>query len=174
MKWEIIQILQLIGIILSVIFSGLNLYLFWKARPKKVQQYKSNQNSFVINWSGHPLPDNTKWIEEKGIKVWTPKEPPNFNSESWENLIASIRKHILKLPIDLRKRVLRGDPDIIFVIPQFAPALALFLAIFHGISGSFPTITSPMRGEGGSFFLPEPINLSELRFQARKDRELQI
>lgn len=147
----------------------ITIYFLLRTRPSKLQKIALSKKSIVINWSGHPL-TKEPWLEEK--RIWTPLQSPHFDTESWETLRKSATKLIKEIPKDIQARILRGDPDIVFVVPQLAAGLSVLMAILHGTIGGFPTITCPLRTKDGSFTLPEPINLSELRLRSKNVRDM--
>ncbi|RME87429.1 MAG: hypothetical protein D6785_02030 [Planctomycetota bacterium] len=143
-------------------------YLILRTRPRRLKVQKTDSGSVIINWTGHPLPESD-WA--KNLRVWTPDKAPYFNTQSWNSLRDSVHKLIRGLPDDLQFRLLKGDPKLIIPIPQLAAGLSVLLATIHGKSGTFPTITCPLRKEDDSFMLPEPVSLSEVRLEARDERE---
>lgn len=147
----------------------MTLYFLLRTRPRKLQKVSLDKKAIIINWSGHPLP-HADWLKQK--RIWTPIESPHFDTSSWEATSKSAGKLIREIPKDIQVRILRGDPDIVFVIPQLAAGLSVLMAILHATIGSFPTITSPLRKKEGTFTLPEPINLSELRLRSRNIRDM--
>ncbi|NUM34593.1 MAG: hypothetical protein HUU50_08620 [Candidatus Brocadiae bacterium] len=161
----------IINVLLGTFISVITLYLFFKSRPRKIKTEMLKPGSIIINWSGHPLPGDTAWITP--FQVWTPKEQPHFNVESWETIQISVLNMINRLPKDIEHRLLQGDPDIILVLPQLAAGVSVLLAILHGRIGVFPSITSPLRKADGSFWLPEPINLGSIRLNSRYQREIE-
>lgn len=143
---------------------------FWlliRTRPIIPKHSILEPGAVVINWSGHPLPE-AHWLSP--FRVWEPKQPPHFNTESWETILLSIQKLIRDLPQDIQLRMLQGDHNIVIVIPQLAGALSVLLAYLHGTMGVFPTVTCPLRSREGGFKLPEPANLSDIRLRARSER----
>jgi hypothetical protein len=104
-------------------------------------------------------------------KVWQPVAAPSFNVESWDTIRQSVSRMIYDMPRELQLRLLRGDPNLVIAIPQLAAGLSILLASLHGQSGVFPSITSPLRRTDGTFWLPEPASLSEIRLQSREQRE---
>lgn len=156
---------------LVFITSCVTIWLLWRTWPKKIKADTTASNeSIIVNWSGHPLPD-ASWI--KGIKVWTPQAPPYFNTESWQHLEDCVQKMIKNLPQDIQLRLLKGDSDVIIVVPQLAAGLTILLAVLHGIMGGFPTVTCPLRkGNENNYQLPAPINLAKVRLLSREKREM--
>lgn len=155
-----------------VVFNGLiavtiTLYLFYRSRPVKPVRIKFTSDALIINWTGHPLPKE-EWLET--FKIWIPKNPPVFNVSSWKSIQHSVRKMINDMPRDIQLRFYKGDPNIVIAIPQLAVGVSVLLATWHGKTGVFPTITSPLRKEDGTFWLPEPIRLSDIRLDSRKER----
>lgn len=152
---------------LGLIIGGMTLYLLIRTRPRKVKSLLLQPGSIIINWSGHPLPEAYWTIP---FKVWNPDSTPYFNVKNWETIQESVRKLVHSLSKDLQLRLMQGDPNIIIVIPQLAVSVSLLLATVHGLTGTFPTITSPLRKSDGSFWLPEPLNLSKVRLNTRAIR----
>jgi hypothetical protein len=164
--------LAVITCILSGITAGITIWLYWRTRPRLVPPAGLSEGGVIINWSGHALPE-APW--RNAYTVWEPKEAVSFKTESWNTLQASVQKMLRELPIDLEKRLLRGDPRMVIAIPQLAAGLSILLAILHGRDGIFPCITCPLKVENtkNTFMLPEPINLSDVRFTAREERKIE-
>lgn len=161
--------LAVITCILSGITACITIWLYFRTRPRLVPPAGLSEGGVIVNWSGHPLPDAT-W--RTAYTVWEPKEAPKFNTESWSTLRDSVQMMLRELPIDLERRLLRGDPHMVVAIPQLAAGLSVLLAVLHGRDGVFPTITCPLK-KGNTFALPEPVNLSDIRFEARETRKVE-
>ena len=157
--------------LLGLTIGAISLHLLFRTRPRVLKSQLLKPGAVVINWSGHPLP-RCEWIVP--FKVHTPENAPHFCTDSWLDIQRSVQNMFRQLPRDLQVRMLQGDPDVIIVIPQLAAGLSVLLAVLHGQTGVFPTITCPMRKEGGTFWLPEPISLSEIRINSRLKRDPNI
>ena len=160
--------LVFVNVILGIVISATTLYLLIRTRPGNVKSQMPSAGTVVINWSGHPLPE-TPWLTP--FKVWEPLQAPQFDVTSWETLQDSVKKMMRGLPKDLQMRLLRGGYDVVVVVPQLAAGLTILLATLHGKMGVFPTITCPLRKSDGSFWLPDPISLGEVRLRSREERE---
>ena len=158
--------------LLGLTIGAISLRLLLRTRPRMVKNQLLKPGAVIINWSAHPLPPHCKWLVP--FKVYTPDVPPHFCIDSWVDIQRSVQNMIRQLPRDLQLRMLQGDPDIIIVIPQLAAGLSILLAILHGQTGVFPTITCPLRKEDGTFWLPEPVSLSEIRMNNRLKRDPKI
>ena len=161
--------LAVITCVLSGITAGITIWLYFRTRPRLVPAAGLSEGGVIINWSGHPLPE-AAW--RSAYTVWEPQDAPKFNTESWSTLRNSVQKLLRELPIDIEKRLLRGDPRVVVAIPQLAAGLSILLAVLHGRDGIFPCVTCPLKA-GTTFVLPEPINLGDVRFEAREERKLE-
>ncbi len=164
--YETIKFLQPIFVAISTL---LTIWIVVKSWPRKYSPNLDSSELLVINWSGHPLP-KADWLQE--AKVWNPQRAPHFNTDDWDSLMASVQKLLVSLPKEISMRLLHGDPRVVIVIPQLAVGAVILVASIHGFSGSFPTITSPVQGKDGDFFLPPPISLREIRSKFRDLREI--
>ncbi len=153
--------------ILSGITAGITIWLYFRTRPRMMPSGLP-QGTVIINWTGHPLPE-AAW--RNTCAIWEPKTAPKFNTESWSTIRDSVQKMMRELPVDIEKRLLLGNPDIVVAIPQLAAGLAVLLAVLHGRDGVFPTVTCPLKC-GDSFILPEPFNLAQVRFEERIERKI--
>jgi hypothetical protein len=157
-----------------VFFTGcFTAWLLIRTRPRKFKPVKVSKEMVIINWSGHPRPKEASWT--KKARLWEPTKPPYFNTSSWGTLRDSVQKLWTTLPEDIQTRLLQGDPHIVIVVPQLAAGLAMLLAIIHGKTGVFPTITCPLKmKDKNEFHWPTPLNLSYVRMENRKHREIKI
>ena len=117
----------------------------------------------VLNLSGHPLAaSEAGWaqgIEVRGRVV-------EWDAGSAEALDQSVQAAIRSLEPSLRARLLAGDPNLFIALPGLAPAVFHLLVHLHGLMGHFPTVTYPLRVEGGYLFV-RPVIGQDLRMLAR-------
>ncbi len=166
--YDFLKELQPLSILLMITIQLYTLYLLIKSRPRKVKKYKlKSNNSIIINWSGHPLPQS-EWLTD--CKIVNQSGKVDFNVDSFEKIEESCQKLYLGLAKDVQNLILTGSTNVVFVIPQLASGAIILIAYLHGLSGYFPLISSPLRKDDGSFWLPEPVSLSELRMSVRKER----
>lgn len=111
-----------------------------------------------INFSGHPVP---------GYEL-APLVGVNVPVEDSTALTEALRKVLFSLPcIEELKQGAAAE----VVLPGMATAAGVLLAVWHGVTGSFPTIRWAVKGPSG-FAWPETAraDLQDIRLQARTGR----
>lgn len=111
-----------------------------------------------INFSGHPV---------QGYEV-APLVGVNLPVDLGEALTEALSRVLDSLPMAAE---LRHGAAAEVILPGMANATGVFLALWHGRFGSFPSIRWAVRGADG-FGWPDSarVNLQELRLQARTAR----
>ncbi len=113
---------------------------------------------FRINFSGHPV---------AGIEV-SPLVGVNLPLENAEELRDMLSRVLDAMPMASQ---LREGAAAEVVLPGMSTAAGIFLALWHGKFGSFPTIIYMIRGEGGFQFTPQTrLDLQQVRLEARTSR----
>lgn len=113
----------------------------------------------IINFSGHPTNINGVTYQAKiGMLDFT---DPSI-------LISQLQEVLMNLE---EFEQLKSGATATIILPSMSTAVAPFLAMWHGLFGSFPVIRWAIRTEKGFEFLDScEIDLQELRNVVRKER----
>jgi|GEM_PF-4864773 len=154
--------------VLGVATTALAVMIWWQLRRARVRLGRGVKGvPTLINLSGHPI--------GKSVGDWARLHVVHdllvtFKTVDTSALIESVRNAVDAIPAESRRRVMAGDPEVVFAIPGLSSATAHLLAELHGISGHFPRITySVPLPEGGYAYVP-PIDLQLERLMSRSGR----
>ncbi len=143
-------------------------------RKKSLQALRLQNDRYILNFSGHPMTENSacvdEWLQGRTVFTVSPNVNQGMKIDSKKDYVREVERMIDAIPNEVRSHLSRGAA-VVVALPGMSTLAQILLVRLHALQGVFPMVTFAIRDEQQNQFVWQtPFDLQMMRSEYRHQR----